>query len=349
MGRKGSGKSAIFYSVLDRQQDNKQIAVIDLNPASHNLSELRESLLSVMSVGVSDHTIAAFWHYILCVEILLELRGRALERARYNFSRLKEIGEIEKEFGLTDELVSGDFTARLDMAVRSVVSTVEAQSDKSDLRSKLTNILFETKIGALRNAVAKFADDYEEVTILFDNIDKGWLARGVETHDIRTIRHLIDVLDQIQRDLQRKENTFSYLLFIRSDVYDLLVEEAADRGKYNVIRMDWSDSDQFRYLLQRRVEYNIPQEQAVNAWLAINPRLDDGRDAVGTMVEASLMRPRFLIDLAERAVSFAVNRGHEAVEAADVIAVLEKNSIYIVIDFIYEPRDIANIYERIFY
>jgi hypothetical protein len=34
---------------------------LELNPASHSLSELRQELIAVVNRGVFDHTIAAFW------------------------------------------------------------------------------------------------------------------------------------------------------------------------------------------------------------------------------------------------------------------------------------------------
>src|SRR5262249_29097826 len=72
-----------------------------IDTGSHNLSELREQLLKVVSVGVFDHTIAAFWQYILYAEILLKLRETLLPKARYNFSLLNRIRELEEKYRLT--------------------------------------------------------------------------------------------------------------------------------------------------------------------------------------------------------------------------------------------------------
>jgi hypothetical protein len=217
------------------------------------------------------------------------------------------------------------------------------------MKAHLTNILFEQQIPAFRETVVRLGREFEEIWLLFDNIDKGWPARRVEEHDVRTVRHLIGVLDRIQRDLGRKETSFKYLLFLRSDVYEKLVEETSDRGKYNPIKVDWSDEAQLRYLLEQRVKSNFDNEEALGAWTALNPRLADGSEAVTAMIDASLMRPRFLIDLAERALSFAVNRGHAAVEATDVENALEKHSMYLVTDFGYEVRDVSGLAETIFY
>ena len=67
------------------------------------------------------------------------------------------------------------------------------------------------------------------------------------------------------------------------------------------------------------------------------------------MIGASLMRPRFLIDLAEKALSIAVNRGHSMISQADVKTALEKHSLYLVTDFGFEVRDVSGLSEKIFY
>jgi hypothetical protein len=68
-----------------------------------------------------------------------------------------------------------------------------------------------------------------------------------------------------------------------------------------------------------------------------------------TPAERSLRRPRFLIDLCERTLSFAINRGHAFVTEADVEEGLRQMSLYLVSDFGYEMRDIAGTPEDIFY
>ena len=88
-GRKGAGKSAVYLQVAETLQRERSVCVVDLRPASHNLSEMRQALLDVLSAGVFDHTIAAFWQYIMYMEILLEIRELVLPRARNDF-RLQE-------------------------------------------------------------------------------------------------------------------------------------------------------------------------------------------------------------------------------------------------------------------
>jgi hypothetical protein len=347
-GRKGSGKSAIFYQVAEEKARDRRNIVLELNPASHSLSELRQALLAVVNVGVFDHTIAAFWQYILYAEIVLKIRELLLPKAKYDLRLLNTIREAEVRFKLSDELVAGDFTSRLETAVRSVISNLKGATPGSDIRHQLTNLLFENEIPHLRESIVDLASDFQSVTLLFDNIDKGWPARQVEEHDIRTVHNLIETVNKMERELRREEMQFRYLLFLRSDVYDNLVADTADRGKFNVIRVDWSDPEQLEALIRERVISGVDQSKATAAWQAVNPRLNGG-NAIRTMIESSLMRPRFLIELCEKAISFAINRRHASVTAVDVEDALKQQSLYLVSDFGYEIRDVAGLTEDIFY
>ena len=94
---------------------------------------------------------------------------------------------------------------------------------------------------------------------------------------------------------------------------------------------------------------SVDDARASEAWRAVNPLLAGGRDAAAEMIESSLMRPRFLIDICERAISFAINRGHEAVLREDVQDAMEQHSLYLVSDFGYEIRDVSGVSEDIFY
>lgn len=349
IGRKGAGKSAVYLQVADTLSRNRKACIVDLRPASHNLSEMREAVLSVVSAGVFDHTIAAFWQYILYVEIILKIREIALPASRNDFQIQERIRKVEDDFSLGENVVSGDFTSRLDTVVHEVIAATKKVDDATELRERITNFMFENPIPSLRDAVSSFRDFSDEIIVLIDDLDKGWPPRQVESQDVSLVKHLIEVLNRIQRDLGKRDINFKHLIFLRSDIYERLVEETSDRGKYNVISVDWSDPEQLKHLLRQRLISGIDSSSHDAAWEAINPAMGDGTDAITTMIENSLRRPRFLIDLCERTLSFAINRGHAAVTIEDVNEGLRQMSLYLVSDFGYEMRDIAGTPEDIFY
>lgn len=349
IGRKGSGKSAVYFQVIASLQRDRTRCIVDLRPASHNLSEMRESLLDVVAVGVFDHTIAAFWQYVMLLEILLKIREEVLPKTRNNFALQERIRVIEEEFSLNESVVAGDFTSRLGSAIHLVVKAMRDAKSDQDVRSNITNLLFEKPIPRLREAILSFHDFFSEIVILIDDLDKGWPPLQVETHDVATIKHLIEILNRLQRDFGKRGLGVRHLVFLRSDIYERLVEQTSDRGKYNVIKVDWSDPEQLRHLLWQRVINTLDKAHHDEAWSAVNPEVAPGVTAVDKLIETSLRRPRFLIDLMERTLSFAINRGHGFVTPDDVLEGTRQMSLYLVSDFAYEMRDLAGTPEDIFY
>lgn len=348
-GRKGAGKSAVFLQIAEVTSRNKGSCIVDLRPASHNLSEMREAILSVVTSGVFDHTVAAFWQYIMYIEIILKLREAALLRARNDFKIQERVRQLEEIASLDESIVSADFTSRLAKAVEEVIAATTRAEGGGDIRQKLTNFMFEEPIPRLRDAVVSFSDFAEEVVLLIDDLDKGWPPKQVEGQDVVMIKHLIEVLNRIQRDLRKRKVTLRHLIFLRSDIYEQLVEETSDRGKYNIIKVDWSDPEQLRHLLRQRVVSRLDATQQEAGWDSINPQMPSGRDAIGEMIDGSLRRPRFLIDLCERTLAFAINRGHGLVTPEDVEEGLRQMSLYLVSDFGYEMRDVAGTPQDIFF
>ncbi len=230
-GRKGAGKSAVYFQVMAGLERDRERCIVDLRPASHNLSEMRESLLGVVAVGVFDHTIAAFWQYVMLLEVLLKMRENILPKSKNDFALQERIRAVEEEFSLDEGVVAGDFTSRLGSAIDLVVKALQDAETDQDVRTHITNLLFERPIPKFRDAILSFHDIFSEVVILVDDLDKGWPPLQVEPHDVATIKHLIEVLNRIQRDLRKRGLAFKHIIFLRSDIYERLVEQTSDPQK----------------------------------------------------------------------------------------------------------------------
>ncbi len=63
IGRKGSGKTAIFYALRDSFRGRGDL-VLDLKPEGHQFLKLKEAILDALTPGMQMHTLTAFWNYI---------------------------------------------------------------------------------------------------------------------------------------------------------------------------------------------------------------------------------------------------------------------------------------------
>jgi hypothetical protein len=155
----------------------------------------------------------------------------------------------------------------------------------------------------------------------------------------------------MQRDLTRHGIEFQFLVFLRNDIYELLIDNTPDRGKEAQILIDWSDREQLKRIILERIQYSLDEDYSnfTAAWHALFASKVDGLDSFDHLANRCLMRPRFLIDLIENCISIAVNRGHEKVTAEDIRVACRQHSYYLISDFGYEIRDVSSVTHDLFY
>jgi hypothetical protein len=352
-GRKGSGKTAIFFMVRDAIRNRKNTQVTDLKPESHQLSLFRQELLKLVDLGVFDHTIAAFWYFVFLSEMLFTIKRGLEHRTQYDRNLWKSLEEIEEtlaEFGITD---SGDFTARINRLSKYVTQEINrAKSHGASLQPGiLTNIVFKGGINRIKQLIVQNSDPKTKILLLFDNIDKGWPTKGVEEFDVRMIRIMTETLDKIKRDMDAVERDLTSVVFLRNDIYELLVEQTPDRGKAGQIRMDWNDTEKLRQVIYRRLESSTGRSGVAFPvlWLDHFDSKVGSKDSFDYCVEHCLMRPRFLITIVEYAIANAINRGNVKVKEADLIDAVRQNSNNLISEFGFEIRDASGLSADILY
>ncbi len=352
-GRKGSGKTAIFFQVRDHFRAARSSFVTDLKPESHQLSLFREELLKISDVGVFDHTLAAFWYLVLLSEILLTIRNEYDFRAKRDYRALGVSNEINAALDQFGVFGSGDFTSRINRFGKMIVEEIKSLAAKGEVLSpeRVTNIVFRDGISQIRQLIERHTSSDTPMILLFDNIDKGWLAQGVHQFDVRLVRLLVESLDKIRRDFEAQRKSFMSVVFLRNDIYELLVGQTPDRGKAGQIRIDWTDRAKLRQVIFRRLASSTgnqphPFEQLWSRYFVAKVNEEDSFEY---MIDHCLMRPRFLINIIENAVANAINRGHEQVQDVDCVDAVRQHSLYLINDFGYEIRDVSGLPSDILY
>jgi hypothetical protein len=325
-GRKGSGKTALFAQIRDNVRADKTNVVLDLKPAGFQLLKFKERVLDYLEEGTKEHTVTAFWEYLLLLEICQKLlaKDRALHmRDQRLYASYRKLADTYYQ----DDFISeGDFAERMlklkDRIADDFGATLKDERQKQVLESgEITELLYKHDVAALRGDVIEYLKFKDSLWILFDNLDKGWPPHGIQPEDVLTLRCLMDAMNKIQREL-RRENIKCYgVVFIRNDVYELLVANTPDRGKVPSVVLDWTDADLLRELLRRRFLYadGLDQELSFETiWASISTSHVRGEESSQYLIDRCLMRPRALIELVRYCRSHAINLRHERIEVVDI-------------------------------
>lgn len=345
VGRKGAGKTALFSQLRNEKRDNSQNIVVDLKPEGYQLIRLKEDVLDYLAEGAKTHLITAFFEYVLYLEICYKV----LEKDKERHTRDGRLYEPYRRLLMayeTGDAGEGDFSERLLALSRDLAAKFQKDfSEDRDQRltaQQVTELVYKHNVRDIRTALSAYLRFKSSVWVLFDNLDKGWSPNGVTSSDTLILRSLIDGARKIQRELQREGHDFHCVVFVRNDVYQLLVETSADYGKESRATLDWTDPDLLRELLRRRLVQNElpPDTSFERVWSQICISHHNGEETSQYLIDRSLMRPRNLLKILAHCRGFAVNLGRERIEQTDIEKGLKAYSLDLITEADQELTDI---------
>ena len=341
----------------DRIRSTRSNIVLDLRPEGYKLLKFKEDVLRLLSRGTLEHTITAFWEYLL----LLEICYKILDKDRIPHTRDHRLYEPYRQLAdlyRSDSYVGeGDFSERMSVLLQHVSQEIRRRypDERSDVRlsaPELTEILYVHDVASLRNQIIDYLGLKSSLWLLFDNVDKGWPTHGIQGEDLVIIRALLEATRKLEHKLRRGDFDCRTLVFLRNDIFELLVGETPDRGKESKVVLDWTDEDLLREMLRRRLVYNDAVQDDTpfeDVWRAIAVSHVDGEESSQFVIERSLMRPRALLDLVIHCRSVAINLRHKKIETEDFKKGLAAYSSDLLSEVSLEIRDVLPAAEDVLY
>jgi hypothetical protein len=196
VGRKGTGKTAIFGHLRNRKRSEKLNIVLDLKPEGYQLVKLREKILAKLNQGAKQHLIVAFWEYILYLEFCNKLLEKDRQRHLMDNRLFEPYNRLKAKYGEFSKFNEADFSERLLIISEHVIAEYQrafGEQASVDLSNdQITNLLYRIDLRALREDVASYLRFKKESFVLFDNLDRGWPETGLTPDDILVMRALID-------------------------------------------------------------------------------------------------------------------------------------------------------------
>lgn len=327
LGRKGSGKTAIFLQVRDNTRVDRKNIVVDLAPESYQLVKLKEFILKHLNFGTRKEFIAAFWEYIVLLEIAYKLLEKDAKAARYDSDLMKRFDRLSEVYNRRVDTGSGDFSERIARLVERIVGRYEGENKESGVfaSSRVLEIVHGEEIRPLRDEVLSYLRVKGCVFFLFDNIDRFWISTGFDDTDAQIIVGLIEGLQEIRKRFDRAKIQFLWATFIRSDVWEFVVKGMADYGKVLAGSAEWNDRELLEHLFEQRITSSLPDQLSWRqVWETITISAVHGRRTLDFLIDASLMRPRYLIRLFETARQRAVTLQRKKIEEDDYDKALEE-------------------------
>jgi hypothetical protein len=347
VGRKGSGKTAIFYQVRDRLKDPRSNVILDLSPEAYQLKKLKDLVLRWLAAGSKEFLLAAFWEYVLLLEIcgkLLEKDQDVHKRNHLLFEPYQRLLKFYREETSTAGISFSDRLLRLiDRLSERYAHTFTSREGVDLSDDQVTNLLYQSTLSGLRDELVTYASNKGMIFVLFDNIDKGWNATGLEESDVVIIRTLIEAARKLGNDFRRQGIEYFSSVFLRNDVYEALLSQTSDRGKETVVLVDWTNAELLGQLVRRRIAQNHSKKGKVDTdqiWHSICAPMVDGQNSLEFIIAHSMMRPRYLIRLLNYCRGNAINFDRTRIDEQDIKDGLSTYSTETIKEIGLEIRDV---------
>lgn len=350
LGRKGAGKTALFFQLRDRLRPDRKMVVLDLKPEGFQLLKFKEQVLDYLEEGTRAHTVTIFWEYLLLLEVCHKLLQQDAVLHLRDHSLYDSYRQLAEAYSSDEYVAEGDFAERMLRLTQRISGDFAAhRAGEGSLQERLnsgeiTELVYKHDVGTLYVQLRNYLQHKTALWILFDNLDKGWPAHGVGPDDVLTLGCLLDAMAKIQRAFGRAGVVARGVVFIRNDVYEHLVAATADRGKLGYIVVDWTDPELLLELLHRRFVSSgdlDPEMPFEDIWRQICVSHVGGEESSHYMIDRCLMRPRCLIELLRACRTHAVNLGHQAIQLDDIRAGEAQYSTKLVNDISYELQDVC--------
>jgi len=351
VGRKGAGKTAIFYGVRSTYGRSQDHVVLDLKPEGHQFIKLREFVLNTLTEGHQQQVLTAFWNYLLLMEIAHKIVAEEEYRSYQNPHLRKAFAELETAYGKSPDIEQGDFSERL---LELVDAIVNRKHDIGEIVSnaEITRLIYAQDIRSLSEALSVYLNvaKKKDVWLLFDNLDKGWPVHAVEEKDILVLKSLLEATRKLQRQFEAREVEFHCVVFIRNDIYQHLLLDPADRGKDTAVILDWNDHEVFREIVRRRMIHSTEIEGTFDQlWPLFFESHIKGEESFSYLLRHTLMRPREVIRFVRDCLDVAINRGHDKVTEDDVLYAEGLFSEDALVDLTLELKDVSPKYADVPY
>ena len=345
IGRKGSGKTALFYGLREdirTRSSGHDFLILDLKPEGHQFKLLKETVIAPLTEGMQQHTLTAFWHYLLLVEIANKTLQRRSTRAYHDAESLNHFNKLRELYERHDNLEGeGDFSERL---LRLVDRLIETFPDTgTELRAPdVTNTLYRGDILELESVMLDYLDDIDGIWILFDNIDKGFRTHGIDSVDVLIVRCLLEASRKLQHSLARQNLECFTTVFLRRDVHDHLVDQTPDRGKESDVNVDWSDLRLIEELLLRRFRFEVDelQNDFNTVWSQLFETHVGGESSFAYITDRTFLRPRDVLNFVRKCIHVGVSHSHERVLEEDILSAESEFSLDMLNEIRYEYRDL---------
>lgn len=284
VGRKGAGKSAVRKKLEETFQAEADTHVVNLSP---KFNSIRNILNDKEIAGGFGQEI--FFQHTWIRQILLDCLCVVGHSAKGRYA--KDSLEFARQLSVELKRTSKDLVENIaDVLTKIKAKVGELGEFGLALERELRNV---ADVDALEHHFRAIAKDGARFVVLIDDLDLGWNNSEVANNLLLGVLSAVNYLASLSDKM--------YLcVFLREDVYSLLITKTQHSDKYrNIERLRWEKGD-LMSILSERINFNRQRqglERLAAPLYSVFPLTLGTSNSDNWLYERTLGRPRELIQL----------------------------------------------------
>lgn len=304
VGRRGTGKSAIFYQLQKVWGGDKSFKVVIVSPEDYEMITLyhfvelfgdRFSLLKAAS--------KIFFRYLSVMEVAMELSKH------YRFDSISGLDVLHIHLRNWRKLGNSPI-------LRLKKKLDESLDSEIDPRLMVSELVANLQIDSLENDLATSINKTRlTCRLLYDRLDEGYEASEVSTA-------LMTGLSMAVTNLNASIPGLRCFMFLRDNIARAIAETDPDYTRNlesRILRLHWDEQTLFYMICKRlRVAYNSNVEKDLEVWNSATSQDLRGRKGFRSCLRLTLYRPRDLIVLLNSAFYSAYKNKRVKIDNSDI-------------------------------
>lgn len=284
VGRKGSGKSALRKKLDETFSEEDQTHVISISPRYPSIRNILNE--KALSEGFGEEIFFQHsWLRQMMLDSLCKIGHSA--KGKYATASLEYSRKISVQLNRT----SKDIVENISDILSKIKVMAGSLGDLGlDLEKELRNV---SDVDALEHHVASLSKEGAKFVIMVDDLDLGWDNSKLSNNLLLGLLSATSYIKAISPNIH-------VLIFLREDVYSILMEQTQHSDKYrNIERIRW-DKDGLISLLNERIRFNYgakSENAGTNPFISVFPETVGTHNTDNWLVERTLSRPRELIQM----------------------------------------------------
>lgn len=313
IGRKGTGKTALYLMLSEEFGAAEQTFVINLKPESIEL--LRNVELTDLYSGVAKKNsfFHSIWKFVIYSKTILSVCDSLLNNKK------TYVDETTIESRIIDFCENNEEV--LDMHFMETLAYMETQVESNPLE-RIHKDITTPIANLLKEYLSKHK--YAEIVILADNLDKTWNINNDLSVQADMILSLFEVIGVAENELCRRSKSevkMKAILFLRYDIFKYILNVADEPDKLILYKndVDWSSfPGKLKQLIEQRFRFVLNSDNIDAVWTDYFDLDNKNKKSVfERLCESCLPRPRDMLMFMRQMFEAAVNNGHDKVKEND--------------------------------